>query len=100
MTAATISEMVTLSPFGAGSRRVLVMGAEVGFGLARMFQIMRDPSPDEIHVFREGTRPSSGLVSPGMNSHCSRRSPRCRPCLPMRAVRRIEIIEWLSGRQS
>ena len=50
---AVVREMVTLSPFGAGARRALVVGADVGFGLARMFQIMRDPSPDEIQVCRD-----------------------------------------------
>lgn len=53
VTAATIREMVTLSPFGAGSRRAFVMGADFGFGLARMFEIMRNPSPDEIQVVRD-----------------------------------------------
>ena len=52
-TSAVIRELVTLSPFGTGSRRAIVMRADVGFGLARMFEIMRDPSPDEIHVFRD-----------------------------------------------
>lgn len=50
VTAATIRELVALSPFGAGSRRAFVMGADVGLGLARMFEIMRDPSPAESHL--------------------------------------------------
>jgi len=53
LTDQVIREMVYLSPFGAGARRALVVGTDVAFGLARMFQILREQSPDEIAIFRD-----------------------------------------------
>ncbi len=53
VTASTIREMVRLNPFGAGSRRALVVTSDVVFGMARMYQILRDESPDEFRIFRK-----------------------------------------------
>ena len=53
ITAATIREMVRLNPFWAGARRALVVTSDVVFGMARMYQILRDESPDELEIFRE-----------------------------------------------
>jgi hypothetical protein len=48
----TIRQLASLSPFGAGSQRALLVGSDVAYGMARMFQIMREDSPDELNVFR------------------------------------------------
>ena len=53
VTAATIKEMVRLNPFWAGARRALVVTSDVVFGMARMYQILRDESPDELEIFRK-----------------------------------------------
>lgn len=53
VTAAGIREMTLLNPFGAGARRALVVKSDVAFGMARMYQIMRDDSPDEVEIFRD-----------------------------------------------
>jgi hypothetical protein len=45
--------MVRLNPFWAGARRALVVTSDVVFGMARMYQILRDESPDELEIFRE-----------------------------------------------
>ncbi len=53
VTAATIKEMVRLNPFWAGARRAMVVTSDVVFGMARMYQILRDESPDELEIFRK-----------------------------------------------
>ena len=53
VTTATVREMAELSPFGAGARRALVVPNDLIYGMARMFQMMRSGSPDQIDVFRE-----------------------------------------------
>jgi hypothetical protein len=50
---ATVLELANLSPFGVGARRACIVGSEVAFGMARMFQMLRDTARDEIQVFRE-----------------------------------------------
>jgi hypothetical protein len=45
--------LVRLNPFGAGARRAMVVTCDVAFGMARMYQILRDGSPDELEIFRE-----------------------------------------------
>ena len=52
-TASTIREMVRLNPFWAGARRALVVTSDVVFGMARMYQLLRDESPDELQIFRK-----------------------------------------------
>ena len=51
--AAAIRELAALNPFGAGSRRALVVASDVMFGMARMYQILTEPSPDEFELFRD-----------------------------------------------
>jgi hypothetical protein len=51
--AAAIRELASLNPFGAGARRSLVVASDVVFGMARMYQILIDTSPDEFEVFRD-----------------------------------------------
>lgn len=41
------------NPFGAGSRRAFVASSDVAFGMARMYELMTDQSPDESRVFRD-----------------------------------------------
>ncbi len=53
ITAAAVREMAHVSPFGKGARRALVVSSDLAFGLTRMFQILREQSPDEVAVFRE-----------------------------------------------
>lgn len=48
-----IREVAALNPFGAGSRRALVVGSDVVFGMARMYQILNETSPDEFEIFRD-----------------------------------------------
>ena len=48
----TLRELASLSPFGAGSRRALVVGSPAAYGMARMFQVFRQRSPDAVQVFR------------------------------------------------
>ena len=52
-TAASIREAVRLNPFGAGARRAVVVTNDVVFGMARMYQILADESPDELQIFRK-----------------------------------------------
>lgn len=52
-TASTVRELVRLNPFGAGARRAVVVTNDVVFGMARMYQILADESPDELQIFRK-----------------------------------------------
>jgi hypothetical protein len=52
-TASTVRELVRLNPFGAGARRAVVVTNDVVFGMARMYQILSDESPDELQIFRK-----------------------------------------------
>jgi hypothetical protein len=49
----TVRALARLNPFGAGARRALLVGSDVAFGMARMYQTFRDTSPDELEVFRD-----------------------------------------------
>ena len=53
ITVSTIRDMVRLNPFGAGARRAVVITSDVVFGMARMYQILSDDSPDELLIFRK-----------------------------------------------
>ncbi|MEI8014653.1 MAG: hypothetical protein WCH20_07410 [Nitrospira sp.] len=53
ITASCIREMVRLNPYGTGARRALVVTNDVVFGMARMYQILSDESPDEFEIFRK-----------------------------------------------
>jgi hypothetical protein len=50
---AGIREIATSNPYSSAARRAIVVSSEVAFGMARMYEMMRDPSPDEVQVFRE-----------------------------------------------
>ena len=53
VTSAGVRQQVRETPFGAGSRRALVVGSDVAFGMARMFQILQDESVADVEIFRE-----------------------------------------------
>ncbi|MHC4342590.1 MAG: STAS/SEC14 domain-containing protein [Planctomycetota bacterium] len=53
MTREGVEEASSRSPFSHGSRRALVVGSDVAFGMARMFENLRHEARDEIRVFRE-----------------------------------------------
>jgi len=48
-----IKDLAKLNPFGAGARRAVVVDRDVIFGMARMYQMMREPSTDEVEIFRD-----------------------------------------------
>jgi len=52
VTAATIRKMASLNPCGDGSRRAVVVTSDLLFGMARMYQILRDEPTDELEIFR------------------------------------------------
>ena len=52
VTAATIRKMASLNPYGDGSRRAVVVTSDLLFGMARMYQILRDEPTDELEIFR------------------------------------------------
>lgn len=49
----TIREMAYQSPFRSGARRAIVVNSDAMYGLARMFQTLREPVADHIAVFRD-----------------------------------------------
>jgi len=53
MTREGVEEASSRSPFSQGSLRALVVGSDVAFGMARMFENLRHDAQDEIRVFRK-----------------------------------------------
>ena len=53
LTAAGVRAVAEAKNFGAGSRRAIVVASNVAYGMARMFEILRDPEPDTVEVFRD-----------------------------------------------
>jgi hypothetical protein len=49
----TIWEIARLNPYGAGARRAAVVRSDLVYAMARMYQMMRAQSLDEMEVFRE-----------------------------------------------
>ena len=45
---AAILQLASLSPFGHGARRAIVAPSPLAYGLSRMFEILREPFPDEM----------------------------------------------------
>ena len=41
------------TPNVPGAKRAIVVASEVAFGMARMFQIIREDAPEEVRVFRD-----------------------------------------------
>jgi len=48
-----IRYLAQINPFGAGARRAIVVGSEVAFGMARMYDLTRADALDEVEVFRD-----------------------------------------------
>jgi hypothetical protein len=54
VTTAGIRQLVEANPFGAGARRAVVVGDDVVvYGMARMYELMRGETRDELEVFRD-----------------------------------------------
>lgn len=53
VTPPTVKEMARLNPYGNGSRRAVVVTSDLLFGMARMYQILRDEPGDELEIFRK-----------------------------------------------
>jgi hypothetical protein len=52
LSGACVREIATARLFGEGSLRAFVVTADVAFGMARMFEMLRGDALDEIRVFR------------------------------------------------
>ena len=50
---ADIRRLVKSSPFGAGSRRVVLASSDEAFGLSRMFELLRDGRMESLYVTRD-----------------------------------------------
>jgi len=50
---ATLLELANLSPFGAGARRATIVRGAAGYGVARLFQLLRFHVKEEVRAFRE-----------------------------------------------
>lgn len=48
-----VGAVAMANPFGAGAQRAILVGSEVAFGVARMYELLRTPAPDQLQVFRE-----------------------------------------------
>jgi hypothetical protein len=48
-----VRQIATVNPFGAGARRALIVGSDVLYGMARMYEMMRDPSADQFAIFKD-----------------------------------------------
>jgi hypothetical protein len=64
-TAAAIRQLVLHNPFREGSRRAVVVGSDLAYGLARMYEMMRANSPDLLEVFRDMDLALEWLGIPG-----------------------------------
>jgi hypothetical protein len=53
ITRAGLRHHSSLNPFGPGARRAIVVGSDVVYGMARMYQVMRAEDGDELEIFRD-----------------------------------------------
>ena len=53
MTRDSFHGLAAVNPYGAGARRAIVAPADLVYGVARMWQLTRPASEDELEVFRE-----------------------------------------------
>jgi len=58
---ATVILVASLSPFGQGARRAIVVPGDLAYGLSRMFEMLRERSQDEIYVCRSLTEACTWL---------------------------------------
>jgi hypothetical protein len=47
-----IRDLGALNPWGQGARRAVVVASDYAYGMARMYQMIREPSQDELEIFR------------------------------------------------
>ena len=47
-----VRQLGALNPWGAGSRRAVVVTTDFAYGMARMYEMIREPSDDELEIFR------------------------------------------------
>lgn len=52
ISSAGIRELGRLNPWRQGARRAAVVASDYAYGMARMYQIIREPSQDELEIFR------------------------------------------------
>jgi len=52
ISSAGVRELSSLNPWGAGSRRAVVVASDYAYGMARMYQMVREPSQDDLEIFR------------------------------------------------
>ena len=48
-----VRAVTKLNPFGPGARRAVVVRSDAAYGVARMYELSRDPARDELQVFRD-----------------------------------------------
>ena len=53
LTVPGLREIAQAHTFGAGSRRAIVASDDLAFGLARMYEMLRDDGQDQVQVFRD-----------------------------------------------
>ncbi len=53
VTSAGLQNLARLNPFGKGARRAVLVASNLAFGLARMHEMLRGNSADELRVFRQ-----------------------------------------------
>ena len=49
----TLRDLALQSPFGPGSRRAIVVDADVVFGVSRMYEVFAHEMGPEIQIFRD-----------------------------------------------
>ena len=47
-----VRDLGALNPWGQGARRAVVVASDYAYGMARMYQMIREPSQDELEIFR------------------------------------------------
>ncbi len=65
MTQKGIRALADRNPFSKGSRRAIVVGDDVTYGMARMYQILTDQHAHDLTVFREHEEAIAWLGLPG-----------------------------------
>ena len=59
-----IRELASANPFGRGARRAIAAPNDLAFGIARMFEMLRAETEDEVHVFRSMAEARAWLELP------------------------------------
>jgi hypothetical protein len=48
----TLRQLAEARSYAAGVKRAIVAPSDMGFGMARMFEMLHDDAPEEVRVFR------------------------------------------------